>query len=432
MMVAMALTMFIMVILSQAFATGVDVFGQLKAIGDMEENLRAASTSLRTDLAADHFEAKRRLSDPDFYINPPRQGFVRIYAAAAPSFEGSDGQLTDPVTKVQYFTNASFSSSTCVLHMMVKRRGNRRQDFFSASVPSLTYPLGSPLLDVSNKTNFFGQPADARLQDNVNTYTSQWAEVAYFLVQTGTTVTPGVVGTGGTPLYALYRVERVVVPDNSFLNWANANGLANTPVTFVPSPVPAGLPAGTQPSAVAYAQMSWNVVGTAPNQTMYFNNPHDLVKPANRSIFFGTAGSLAVPAGFTLDTSTTTGQANALTEGGRGAALVIGNVVSFHVRGLLSTAPTVNQSQRIYYTPPAIVFGNPPTTLNNPGPDFADILFDSGATPPLTTLTVPPVALTVNGQANGSPWSISAIAITIRIWDQKTQQARQITVTQDM
>ena len=64
-MVAMALTMFIMVILSEAFATGLDVFSQLKAIGDMEESLRAASTALRNDLAADHFIGKRRLSDPD-------------------------------------------------------------------------------------------------------------------------------------------------------------------------------------------------------------------------------------------------------------------------------------------------------------------------------------------------------------------------------
>src|SRR5262249_13030922 len=71
MLVAMALTMFIMVILSEAFATGLDSFRQLKAIGDMEESLRAAATVLRADLAADHYTGKRRLSDPDFYANVP-------------------------------------------------------------------------------------------------------------------------------------------------------------------------------------------------------------------------------------------------------------------------------------------------------------------------------------------------------------------------
>src|SRR5262245_54057590 len=39
MMVALALTVFIMVILSEAFVTGLETFRQLKAIGDMEESL---------------------------------------------------------------------------------------------------------------------------------------------------------------------------------------------------------------------------------------------------------------------------------------------------------------------------------------------------------------------------------------------------------
>jgi type II secretory pathway pseudopilin PulG len=369
-MVAMALTMFIMIILSQAFATGVDVFSQLKAIGDMEENLRAASTTLRADLAADHFEAKRRLSDPDFYTNRPRQGFFRIAIAGAPIGEGAD-----------VYGLPSLRSTSCVLHLAVKRRGNQRQDFFSAAVPA-----GSPLLDPSNKTNFFGQPADARLQDNANTFNSQWAEVAYFLVQTGTTVTPNVVGTGGTPLYALYRVERVVVPDNSYLNWAN--GLAGAPV-----------PSNLQTS---YLQMSWQDTGTG---NLYFNNPHDLAvlagtppAPANRSFFFNTPGNLAAPAGFMLDTSTAAGQANAVTPGGRGAALVIGNVVSFQVRVIQSSIPSA---------------GNP---TRNYSPDFVDLPapgFDSAS-------------------PGGNSPLISAVAVTLRVWDQKTQQARQITVMQDM
>jgi type II secretory pathway pseudopilin PulG len=364
-MVAMALTMFIMIILSQAFATGVDVFSQLKAIGDMEENLRAAATSLRADLAADHFEAKRRLSDPDFYTNRPRQGFFRIAIAGAPIGEGAD-----------VYGLPSSRSTSCVLHLAVKRRGNQRQDFFSANVPA-----GSPLLDPSNKTNFFGQPPDARLQDNANTFNSQWAEVAYFLVQTGTTITPNQVGTGGTPLYALYRVERVVVPDNSYLNWAN--GLAG-------APVPSNLKA-------QYSQMSWQDTGT----NLIFNNPHDLAVltnnvPANRSFFFGnTPGNLTVPANFTLDTTTAQGQANVLDPGGRGAALVIGNVVSFQVRVMQSSIPTS---------------GNPTRTYNT---EFADVSLDSAS-------------------ATGNPWLISAVAVTLRVWDQKTQQARQITVMQDM
>jgi hypothetical protein len=368
-MVAMALTMFIMVILSQAFATGVDVFGQLKAIGDMEENLRAAATSLRGDLAADHFEGKRRLSDPDFLTNPPRQGFFRIAISAPGAIAEPAAGVTDPNGL------PAWRSTSCVLHLAVKRRGNQRQDFFSASVPA-----GSPLLTAS--TNFFNQPADALLRDNTNTYTSQWAEVAYFLVQTGTTVTPNLpAATGGTPLYALYRVERVVLPDNSALNW---------PTGLVDAKLQA-----------SYLQLSWQVQPTPP-PTLYFNNPHDLAVmnggvPTNRSFYFTTAGNLAVPAGFTLDTTGATGQANVLTSGGRGAAMVIGNVVSFQVRVLQSSVPTSAAPTRNY------------------GVDFTDVNFDSA-----------------NSGAGGNTALISAVAVTLRVWDQKSQQTRQITIVQDM
>ena len=59
-MVVLALTMFIMVILSQAFASSLDTFTSLKAIGDMQEKLRSATIILRDDLSNDHFEGKRR------------------------------------------------------------------------------------------------------------------------------------------------------------------------------------------------------------------------------------------------------------------------------------------------------------------------------------------------------------------------------------
>src|SRR5262249_5376277 len=64
MLVAMALTIFVMVILSECFILGLETFSGLKAIGDMQEELRSAANVLRADLCQDHFEGKRRLSDP--------------------------------------------------------------------------------------------------------------------------------------------------------------------------------------------------------------------------------------------------------------------------------------------------------------------------------------------------------------------------------
>jgi prepilin-type N-terminal cleavage/methylation domain-containing protein len=377
MLVAMGLTMFIMVILSEAFATGLDVFTQLKAVGDMEENLRAAATALRSDLAADHFEGKRRLSDPDIHINRPREGFVRIFRAAAPTVEG-----TDPNGLV------SKRSTVCVLYLTVKRRGNQRPDFFSAAVPA-----GSPLLTAS--TNFFGLPLDTRLQDSPTAYTSQWAEVAYFLVQTGTTAQPSNPAAPiGTPLYALYRVERLLVPDNTLVNWGT------------PIPIPAaGTPAYYKLMS-DYAQMSWRPVTIGANTTMYFNTPSEVVTPANRSFYFNAANNLTVPAGFTLDPTVPPaagqtlgpGQLNLLSPGGRGASLVIGNVVSFDVEVISATAPPSDGTPR------------PVSSYN--------LAFVSGNYDSATAAVAARLRL--------------AVGASLRVWDQRTQQTRQITVMQDM
>src|SRR5262245_3587679 len=90
-LVAMALIIFIMAVLSEAFSAGMNAFRRLKAIGDMNERLRTATAVLRRYLAADHFDYKKRLSDADFWRNgptagnpgspysPPREGFFRIY-----------------------------------------------------------------------------------------------------------------------------------------------------------------------------------------------------------------------------------------------------------------------------------------------------------------------------------------------------------------
>src|SRR5581483_5804156 len=83
-LVAMALIVFIMAILSTAFSEGMRTFRALKSIGDMNARMRTATRLLQTDLEADHFEHRRRLSDANFWtIGPPREGFVRIWQGSA-------------------------------------------------------------------------------------------------------------------------------------------------------------------------------------------------------------------------------------------------------------------------------------------------------------------------------------------------------------
>src|SRR2546421_11683843 len=86
MLVAIALTIFIMFILAHAFSTGLETFRQLKGLGDMQAFIRMASLRLEVDLRASHFEDARRLSDPNFAsVDPstgllvlPREGFFRL------------------------------------------------------------------------------------------------------------------------------------------------------------------------------------------------------------------------------------------------------------------------------------------------------------------------------------------------------------------
>ena len=55
MMVATALILVIMLIISQAFASASKTFRTIRAAGDMQAQLREGVTTARRDLAADHF-----------------------------------------------------------------------------------------------------------------------------------------------------------------------------------------------------------------------------------------------------------------------------------------------------------------------------------------------------------------------------------------
>src|SRR5262249_7526127 len=140
-LVAMALIIFIMYILAEAFSAGSAAFRNLKAIGDMNEKLRNTGTLLRKHLERDHFEDKKRLSDPDFWKDgPPRAGFLRIYQGSTLSNKSTDPYYDEG-------TDADGNSSARAvdhgLHFSVKLRGNNRGDFFRSGVPA-----GSPLLSL--------------------------------------------------------------------------------------------------------------------------------------------------------------------------------------------------------------------------------------------------------------------------------------------
>jgi type II secretory pathway pseudopilin PulG len=463
MLVATALVMFIMLILSEAFVAGLEAFRTLKAIGDMEERLRAATTAIREDLRADHFDGKHRLSDPMFWNTGFREGFVNVtqgfFVTAgitdvpAPAGGGPPGVL--PVTTesmgayswaivpgqflwVGYGVNAeqvqvlsvapnTFTANFMlphtapfpihpvsqiqlegldadgipsrrafdhVLHLAVNKRGNRQQDFFTAHIPALSpffglLPNGNPNPNFA-PTTFFDQAIDGRYQDlappssGPGGYKTQWVEVAYFLWPNGT-------NAAGTPLYALYRAEFKVVPDNRYINGQVYTLPAQPGMPSVPMPFPLSAASLLDPRgpwvADGYNEMSARGAGGI----YYFHTPTDL---ASRN--FGNAG---LPnRAFTFFYDPTQWRGDPVTPDFStnpdqwSASLVATDVVSFDIQVF---SPQIARATGIQ--------------------DFTDLpggLFDT---------------------AYGSPgYTVNAIKITLRVWDLKTRQTRQVSIIQDM
>jgi prepilin-type N-terminal cleavage/methylation domain-containing protein len=458
MLVAMALILFIMSILSAAFVAAMQSVSDFKAAGDLAEKERAVTTLLRRDLAADHWEGRKHLSRPDFWADgfgnlaPPREGFFRVYQGAPSLDEGFD---VDGIH--------SYLTTTAALHFTAKLRGNDRGDFYEAVVPANT-PFTDPLSVLSQT-----YPFERRYQDTANppTYSSQWAEVAVFLVPTGETT------DNGTPLFSLFRRQRLAVPDN---------GLVVDRTTGQPLPQASAYDAAGNN---LYLEMSTNPAVPDANGNLYFNSPKDLTMPVRRlgmdpgspAGVYGAAGRYPVMAEENSNYPT------ALNTNYRAADLLVTDVVSFDVRVLVDepvdqlngtfiqggtdfedlyqltdpnspTRPLDPRDQtgktRIYYT-----LNNSQFPFNGPRVfDTWSSASDESATlsdgkTPLRYGDVPdpnnPGTYYANWSTPGSAWSIPilkdtagvivrirAVQITLRVWDFKTKKSRQVTMVQAM
>ncbi len=362
-MVAMTLTLFVMVILSQAFVLSLETFSGMKGIGDMQQNLRVASVLLRDDLSQDHFEGKRRLSDivqlptgpaAGIVNQPPLQGFFAILQGSAPINEGNDAS-----------NMPSYRATNNLLYMTVKRKGNRTENFFSNALIGDAATLGT-FFSQSTAYNVPASPdmpnttwASPYLGGTQGFYNTQWAEVLYYLLRTGTTEEPnnqGPLGPNETPTFSLYRAQFGMVPDATGVNTSFANvGAANAQALVNAQPW-------------TFSSLSCNAIGSG----VTFYSPADAAL-GNR--FSPNLAALA-PNARLLTAST----------------LVLPNVTSFHIQAKVLSSAAV-------------------------APNFADVAaYDT----------------TKFGQAGYLNNGLKGIQITLRVWDPKTRQTRQITVIQDL
>jgi prepilin-type N-terminal cleavage/methylation domain-containing protein len=467
MLVAMALILFVLSILSAAFVAAMKSVSDFKAAGDLAEKERGAVSTLRRDLSADHFDGRRRWSQPDFWNDgPPREGFFRLYQAAVPILDGFD---VDGIP--------SFSSTTAMLHYAVKLRGNERGDFFSAVVPTPNN-LPTPLTDPASALSLT-YPPERRYQDSgtaippippaaPTNYNWQWAEVAVFLAPTGDTT------DGGRPLFALYRRQMLAVPDNGLVVDAAGQHVPLTAATDA---------AGNN----LFLEMSTRLA-LPDGANLYFNSPKDLTMPVRRlGMNPGNLAGLFTPAyGGRYPTMAQENVNFVLANGGpldanyQAADLLVTDVVSFDVRVLLYEPidqgnGTFIQGGIEFEDLYQLTNPNSPTRpldprdttgqtrvwfpVNNPNfapapagqPDNPRVLdtwssatdaqFNYGDTPdPKNAGAYLPVWSTPGGDGSipiwkdtmGNPIRVRAIQIVLRVWDFKTKKTRQVTMVQAM
>jgi hypothetical protein len=357
---------------------------------------------LRAELSADHFEARKRLSDANFWVNgPPREGFFRIWHGAPSTDEGPDLD-----------GEHSYRSITHQLHFTSKFRGNNRSDYFQAYLDPSTVPPGSPLRQAFSLGGASLIGIDSRYEDG-NSYPFAWAEVAYFL-------RPSLDASGnqdtanGTPLYCLYRRQMVAVPDNTFL------------ISTVAVPA-----AGASP----YLDISCN---PDPSNTtnLYFNGPMDLTVPDRRFAMNSNLYPNTTIAGLgqsypTLAEQYTTSNIR------KAQDLLLSDVISFDVRMLFAGG---SDFVDLFDSGVATYSGSNPNFVFTPaGSATGPLVFDTWSSLTdnsydystwSTTGTAKTIPLFQN--SSGQTLTIRAIKVTIRVWDFKTEQSRQATIIQDL
>ncbi len=492
-LVAAAVSMVLMVILTEAFKNGIDMFRTLRSQGQMMDRLRITTTTMRNDLASYHFDAaaatgylgQLRLdlgwSPPGSALGTPAgaDGFFRIYqapdvlfnppGAANPNslpavFEGTDGDgilMSRATTHYLHFAVCNRETSPIVA-------ANNPVD------PSYLFRVVEPSRPVGTANWPINYIDPVIFQEN-GIFASRWAEVAYFLAPqtTGngsfTSIVPGT-NSQGLPLFNLYRRVKVVLPDTV------PNG-APPPVYPVPA---SGVGFVENPKISARTDFT----GGVPSRK--YNIASDVTEPCNRMCMGPTdsnantyAAGLICPFPGTPPTSgtptgTPPGQAYhrlsddltlGLNDPRSGDDLLLSDVISFEVKATWDVPPGTPPGSPLWpsktYNIPAISAGTPnsdypfdyiPFSPDNPmfmaqsagGQGLGIRVFDSWSSIGIYgTLvgTAPNQVPAWDGTAakgTASPASlplrirIKALLIRIRIWDAKAQQTREITIIQDM
>lgn len=482
MMIALALSIFIMAILSEAFVKGLEVFGQYKALADLDQRLRTVANIIRRDLRAPHFENSKRLSEctvsnrpmpvldglrPGIYsaqealalnqqlkqysLKSPAQGFFSIEenanraVGATTIFEGADASGRPSYRDQVVFDAAgNIIRSSDVLHFTSRLEGNDPDKFFYGKVRN-----GSPLDGIGR--NFGTTRYDSAAN---NLFTSQAAELLYFLGRDETTFLPGVGTLNGPVLtFNLYRQAWLLVPDQ----YSNGdqplfdNSYANTAAETLRFFAENDVSAFRDFSVANVPGMFFNTMASVQHRSRRrgVNSMNPTLPP------FGPPLSSTNPVPVVRSPRFISG--TGLLDG---SDIMLTNVISFDVKvfdpfaykipyDAASPATTGPASGRGAYVDIGDVIQTAPTGVN-PRPTAGGLTTDNlqpvfggpiNSSDPVDTFDTGTSRLEgVPGGTNLGPltsrathrYPITSIQITIRVFEPKSQQTRQITIIQDM
>jgi type II secretory pathway pseudopilin PulG len=459
-LVAAAVSILLMLIVTEAFKRGLDMFRHLKAAGDLNERLRTAARALRDDLASFHFEDgvssdRQYLSGIDLRESaspndPPTDGFFRIIQQPEPG--NPPDPINNPLGEPCVFEGTDsdgvlFSRATRhALHFTVFRR-ETSPTVKNPVDPSYLFrtlePYGGAAHPDPAFPSLYVDPPDFR---EAGVFASRWAEVCYFLAPNGRTA-------NGTPLFNLYRRQKLLLP--------RAGGYAGIPAGPVPVAPP---PYRENPEISARTQVS-------PPVGRFYNRIGDVTQPRFRmgmlpAIDDGNdpnlAGLFAAPTGSYQRLEDDLG----LADERAGDDILLPDVISFEIKATWDADSSLLEPRRTLTVPglgvgPTSLYPNsdfpfdylPPSPQNLVLANRVWRVFDTWCDRPGTPYGEPrPSAGAGDPGGIGPAWSdvtptpnpnltgariplrirVKAILVRMRIWDAKTEQTRQLTVIMDM
>jgi len=420
-LVAMALILFIMSIVSVVFGDATESFRIFRSRAELSEKLRFITQTLRADLRSNHFENGRRLSDSTFWDEgPPQAGYFRIE-------ETSPGSRTTTIDGDDILTAGPADKHVLMFTSFLTGQDYRGFHSISINDPSESTNFNSLKAWLrSSIPSGLNAPDDSRLESS-NSYNSPNAEIAWFLGDPaigGVSVTPYEFATNGSsnklvapdidPNLAIFKLYRRVWPllPNEITGATTTAPTLNTFTQNRLSQVPN--------SAGLTAMQRLNYISSQLDSKANV----DVMMRRGIGNFFTNSSNISTWRNPGFNTNTSSAQ----------WAVVADNVLSFSIEGWfegqagfypLDHASGLGGGQRVFDTwsgrkPDAtqgIADASNPAWLTTNG------FWNSGwKTDPSSVVPMPRPML------GGNPRRLLAVRITIRLYDLNTKSTWQATV----